>query len=90
MLKVSLEPPKFQIAEEVKKLFKKERRDKKKEGIIIWSFKERLLVTALLLLTVLLSLYFWYKGTGQLPKMNFAFPAISNPFNFSQTIILEK
>ena len=90
MLKIAFEKPKLDVPEEVKYLFKKDGRRKKKEEIIIWSFKERLLVAALLVLTILSSLYFWYKSTGQLPEINFSFPSISNPFNFSQTIILEK
>lgn len=91
MLKISLEPPKLQIAEEVKNLFKKDGRKKKKEEIIIWSFKERLLVATLLLITILSSLYFWYKGTGQLPQMNFSsFPNPLKSLDFSETIILEK
>lgn len=83
MLKVSFEKPKFAIAEEVKAFLKKDGR-KKKEERKPWTHKERLLVGALLALTILGSIYFWYKGQERLPSFDFG------GINFGETVIIEK
>lgn len=81
MLKISFEKPK--IAEEVERFLKKGDGRKKKEERKSWSHKERLLVGALLALTVILSIYFWLKGAGHLPEVVLPKP------EFGETIILD-
>lgn len=68
MLRLVFDPPKFGMADEVKNLLKK---PPKKKGELpkFWTHKERVLVGAILVLTVLLSVYFWYKGQGAMPQL---------------------
>ncbi len=86
MFKVTFEKPKIGIAQEVQNLFKKEGGRKKKEVQKPWTYKERLLVTTILLVTLVLGLYFWYKGQGKLPSFSFNLGG----FGLGETIILEK
>ncbi|MDO8503915.1 MAG: hypothetical protein Q7S60_04485 [bacterium] len=87
MLKVTFEKPKIGIAQEVQNLFKKETGRKKKEVQKPWTYKERLVVAAILFVTLGLGLYFWYKGQGRLPQ----FPSFNlGGIGFGETIILEK
>lgn len=86
MLKVTFEKPKIGIAQEVQNLFKKEGGRKKKEVQKPWTYKERLVVIAILLATLVLGLYFWYKGQGRLPNFQFNMGG----FGLGETIILEK
>lgn len=52
-----------------------------------WTWKERAIIFCFLLLTLLLSGYFWYRGNGgrlpSLPQVDFGV------FGFSETVILE-
>lgn len=84
MLKVSFEPPKFPLSAEVTNLLKnQDRQKKKKQEPLSWTHKERVLVGVILALTILASLFFWYKGQGFLPTPDFS--------NFGrETIIIEK
>ena len=86
MLKVTFEKPKIGIAQEVQNLFKKEGGRKKKEVQKPWTYKERLAVGVILVATLILGVYFWYKGQGSLPQLQFNFGGIG----FGETIILEK
>lgn len=86
MLKVSIEKPKFEVVEEVRNLLKKEGRGKK-EKVTPWTHKERVLVAIIILLTILASTYFWYRGSGKLPQLSL--PGFSNPFG-AKTIIIDK
>lgn len=87
MLKVTFEKPKIGIAQEVQNLFKKEGGRKKKEVQKPWTYKERLAVSAILVITIFLGIYFWYRGQGKLPN----FPSFNlGGVGLGETIILEK
>lgn len=96
MLKISFEKPKISIgvSEKTRNLFDKAGKTKKKEKPKPWTHKERALVGLFLILTILLSLYFYYKGQGHapdgawwgLPEFKFSFGG----FGFNETVILEK
>lgn len=88
MLRITFEKPKIGIgiSDEAKGLLKKTEKNKKKEKPKPWTHKERFLVGSFLVLTILASVYFYYKGQGKLPELNFSFGG----FGFNETIILEK
>lgn len=84
MFKVSFEPPKFGVAQEVKNLLKAPPKSKK-NNLVFWSRKERAIVGSILILSVLFSIYFWYKGNNQIPDIQL--PKIENfGFGFSEVI----
>ena len=87
MLKISFEKPKLSmgVSEETKNLLEKVGK-RKKEKPKPWTHKERILIALFLVLTILASAYFYYKGQGKLPKLNFDFGG----FGFNETVILEK
>lgn len=65
---------------------KRERR--KKEPEKPWTLKDRLIVGGVLGATILLAVYFWFRGNGQVPdgtwlQLNFSWPS------FEEKIILE-
>jgi hypothetical protein len=84
MLKISFEPPKLGFAEDIKNVLRgqEEKRRNQAKKVFAWTNKDRLLVLAVLLLTVLASLLFSYRGYGKLPKIKFN--------GFSETVTLEK
>lgn len=88
MLKISFEKPKISIgvSEETKNLLGKVGKPRRKEKPKPWTHKERIMVGLFLAGTVLLVLYFYYKGRGELPQLNFDFGG----FGFNEKIILEK
>lgn len=96
MLKITFERPRIGIgiSDEAKSLFGKAGKPKKKEKPKPWTHKERFLVGLFLILTILLSLYFYYKGQGRvpdgtwlrLPEFKFSFGG----FGINETVILEK
>ncbi|MBI2007250.1 MAG: hypothetical protein HYS83_00910 [Candidatus Blackburnbacteria bacterium] len=88
MLKITFEKPKISIgvSEETKSFLEKAGRAKKKEKPKPWTHKERIMVALFLAATVLLTLYFYYKGQGRIPEFNFNLGG----FGFNQTVILEK
>ncbi|MEK7521193.1 MAG: hypothetical protein AAB599_00095 [Patescibacteria group bacterium] len=59
------------------------RERKKKEPEKPWTLKDRLIVVGVLLATVLLAGYFWFKGNNKLPEIKFQAPS------FEEKIILE-
>ncbi|OGY09416.1 MAG: hypothetical protein A2782_01180 [Candidatus Blackburnbacteria bacterium RIFCSPHIGHO2_01_FULL_43_15b] len=63
----------------------KKRDRKKKELLKPWTAKDRTIVAASLLITMLLGVYFWHKGQGRLPEFNFNFQLPQ----FEEKIILE-
>lgn len=84
MFKVSFEPPKFGVSDEVKNLLKKPPKAKRNE-LEFWSHKERLIVGSILVLSVLFSVYFWYKGNNQIPDIQL--PKLENfGFGFSAPV----
>lgn len=88
MLKISFEKPKISIgvSEETRNLLGKVGKPRKKEKPRPWTHKERIVVALFLIATILLVLYFYYKGRGELPQLNFNLGG----FGFNETIILEK
>lgn len=88
MLKISFERPRISIgvSEETRNILEKVGKPRKKEKPKPWTHKERLMVALFLTATVLLTLYFYYKGRGELPQLNFDFGG----FGFNEKIILEK
>lgn len=88
--KVSVEKPQFGVSDEVKNLMKKPPKAKKDELPQFWSHKERLLVGIILAITVLGSIYFYYKGQGKTPDFNFSSPSFNfGGFGLNQKIIVE-
>lgn len=88
MLKISFERPRINIgvSEETRNLLGKVVKPRKKEKPKPWTHKERIIVALFLAATVLLTLYFYYKGRGELPQLNFNLGG----FGFNEKIILEK
>lgn len=88
MLKITFERPRIGIgiSEETRNLFDKAGKPKKKEKPKPWTHKERFLVGLFLILTILLSLYFYYKGQNKLPEFKFNFGG----FGINETVVLEK
>lgn len=56
---------------------------------MVWTHRERVLVGIILALTILASVYFWYKGQGKLPEFKIGSPNFGG-FGLNQTVILEK
>lgn len=96
MLKITFERPRIGIgiSDETKSLFEKAGKPKKKEKPKPWTHKERFLVGLFLILTIFLSLYFYYKGQGQIPDGNWLrlpeFKFNFGGFGINETVILEK
>lgn len=88
MFKISFEKPKISIgvSEEARNLLGKVGKPRKKEKPKPWTHKERIMVGLFLAGTVLLVLYFYYRGRGELPQINFDFGG----FGFNEKVILEK
>lgn len=86
-LKISFEKPSFGVSEEVKNLMKKPPKPKKDEQHRFWTLKERLIVGGILLITILGSLFFWYKGNGGKIEVNF--PDFGD-FGLTKTVVIEK
>lgn len=61
------------------------RERKKKELPKPWTAKDRIIVIASLLATMLLGVYFWYKGQEKMPEFDFNFQIPQ----FEEKIILE-
>lgn len=90
MFKISFEPPKFGVVDEVQNLLKKPPKPKKDELPKFWSHKERFLVGVILAATILLSAYFYYQGQGEIPEFKFSAPSFNfGGFGLNQTIIVE-
>lgn len=68
MLKLSFDPPKFGVTQEVKNLLRKPPQKKNESGKF-WTLRERIIVAAILIFTVLISIYFWYAGQNKTPNI---------------------
>lgn len=90
-LKISFEKPDLGIHEDVKNLMRKPLKQKKDSFPIYWGVKERIFVGIILGVTLLGSLFFYYKGTGSFPQISFKMPSFSFAgFGINETIILKK
>lgn len=89
-LKVSLEKPHLEVVDEVKNLMRKSPKPKDGEMPKFWSHKERLFVGIILAITVLGSVFFWYKGQDKMPEFNLSAPSFNfGGFGLNQTITVE-
>lgn len=92
-LKVSVEKPSFEIADEVKNLMKKPPKPKKDEMPRFWTRKERMIVGVILILSIVGSLYFWWQSgasnMGDTTLPSFSLDNFSG-FGFNQTVVIEK
>lgn len=85
----SFSKPSFDIHEDVKNLMRKpiKRRSQDKDLPKFWTAKERFIVGAILGGTIILSIFFWYKGNGGRVEINM--PSFNN-LGFGETVIIEK
>ncbi|MBI2267848.1 MAG: hypothetical protein HYU80_00165 [Candidatus Blackburnbacteria bacterium] len=95
MLKVTFEKPKiFGIAGQAKNVLEQKEKSRKKVTPKPWTYKDRLFVLGVLLGTLILGAYFWYKGQRTLPSFDFAKPGSEwyldfGGFSFQRTIDLD-
>lgn len=88
MFRIVWDKPEIGVGDEVHNLLKRPTK-KEREQRMVWTHRERVLVGIILTLTILASVYFWYKGQGTMP--NFQIPSINfGGFGLNQTVILEK
>lgn len=64
---------------------KPKRERKKKELPRVWTTQDRIIVAGTLLITLLLGIYFWYRGQGTVPRVHLTIPVPS----FEEKIIIE-
>ena len=98
MFRIVWDKPEINVGEGVHNLLKKPTK-KEREQRMVWSHRERVLVGVILAVTILASVYFWYKGQGhndgnalwqgKLPELKVGSPNFGG-FGFNQTVILEK
>lgn len=89
-LKISFEKPSLDVHEEVKNLMRKPLKAKKDDLPQFWSHKERLLVILILAVTILGSVYFYYRGQGKTPEFQISVPSFNfGGFGLNQTITVE-
>lgn len=90
-LKISFEKPDLEVHEDVKQMMKKPPKPKKEAPPLFWDTKQRIIVGIILAVTLLGSLFFYYKGSGALPQINIQMPSFSlGGFGINETIIIEK
>lgn len=90
MFRIVWDKPEVGVGEEVHNLLKRPTK-KEREQRMVWTHRERVLVGIILAITILASVYFWYKGQGKVPSTFFSLPSINfGGFGLNQTVILEK
>lgn len=88
MFRIVWDKPEVGVGNEVHNFLKKPTK-KEREQRMVWTHKERVLVGIILVITILASIYFWYKGQGKLPSVSA--PSLNfGGFGLNQTVILEK